>query len=73
MGVFIKDISTTKRKLSKIIREYELDKISTEKFRSLVYGLSKYAELIKLNDIESRIEALENVKDTNNNTEVIIK
>ena len=71
MGVFIKDISTTKRKLSKIIREYELDKISTEKFRSLVYGLSKYAELIKLNDFELRLDALENVKD--HTAEAIIK
>ena len=60
MGVFIKDISDTKRKFAKIIRLYELDKISTDKFRSLVYGLSKYAELIKLNEIENRIEALEN-------------
>lgn len=66
MGVFIKDISTTKRKLAKIIRQYELDKISTEKFRSLVYGLSKYAELIKLNDFELRLDALENNRKQSN-------
>lgn len=69
----IKDIGDTKRKLAKVIRQYELDKISTEKFRSLVYGLSKYAELIKLNDFELRLDALENVKDHNNDAEVIIK
>lgn len=62
MRVFVKDISDAKRKLAKLIRDYETDKITTEKFRSLVYGLSKYSEMIKLFDFEQRIEALEKLK-----------
>ena len=59
MKVLIKDISDTKRKLAKIIRSYEQNKINTEKFRSLVYALSKYAEMIRTYDFEQRIENLE--------------
>lgn len=55
-------ITDASRKLAKIIRLYEQDEISTEKFRSLVYGISKYGELInkeKLEEIEKKIAELE--------------
>ena len=57
--VLIKEIGDAKRKLAKVIRDYEANRITTEKFRSLVYGLSKYAELIYKTEIEIKIADLE--------------
>lgn len=62
MRVYIRDISDAKRKLAKIIREYETDRITTDKFRSLVYGLSKYVDMIKSYDLEERVKALEKLR-----------
>ena len=57
--VLVKDIGDAKRKLAKIIREYETNKISTEKFRSLVYGISKYIEAVYKYEIEVKVSQLE--------------
>jgi hypothetical protein len=57
--VLIKNIGDATRKLSKIIRLYEQDEITTEKFRSLVYGLSKYIEGLYKYDVEQRLDSLD--------------
>jgi hypothetical protein len=61
--VLVKDIGDAKRKLAKIIREYETNKISTEKFRSLVYGISKYIEAVYKYEIEVKVSQLEEITD----------
>jgi hypothetical protein len=57
--VLIKNIGDAQRKLAKVIHQYEQDEIKTEKFRSLVYGISKYIEAIYRYDIETRLATLE--------------
>jgi len=57
--VLIRDIGTATRKLSKIIHQYEKDEITTEKFRSLVYGISKYIEGLYKHDVERRLDELD--------------
>ena len=55
----IKSIGDAQRKLAKVIHLYEDDKIKDMKFRSLVYGISKYIEAIYRYDIEQRLLKLE--------------
>lgn len=63
MKVLVKDLSDVKKKIAKLIRDYELDKISTDKFRALVYALTSYVNSIPKVDFEERIKALEDRRD----------
>lgn len=57
--IFIKDIATGTKKLSSLINKYEAGKIETEKFRSLVYGISKLLEFYYKQDVEMKLSELE--------------
>jgi len=59
MKVLIKDFADAKRKYAKLIREYELDKISDAKFRNLIYALSSYVNSISKVDFDERLKVLE--------------
>ena len=65
--VLIKDISSAKRKLAKYIRQYETDQITTEKFRSLVYGISKYIEAVYKYEIEAELEKIKETLEKESN------
>jgi hypothetical protein len=66
-AVIIKTMNEAVRKLARYIREFENDKISTEKFRALVYGISNYINNSKtakeIEDFEQRLQALESNND----------
>ena len=57
--LLIKDIATAQRKLAKVIHQYERDEIKTEKFRSLVYGISKYIDGLYKFEVEQKVLELE--------------
>lgn len=58
-SISLNNISKVKRLFAKIINEYNREEIGTQRFRDFIYGLSKYAELLKSNDLENRLEKLE--------------
>ena len=58
MRVLIDNIFQAKRELAKAYRDYKADKITTEKYRSMVYGLSKLIESIYKYEVESELEEI---------------
>lgn len=63
--VLVKNIGDARRKLAKVIREYETDKIKTEKYRALIYGYSKFIESIykemeqiELQELKQKVEGM---------------
>lgn len=57
----LKTIKHTKRFFAQIINEYNRGLITTEKYRSLVYGLSQYSNLLRKWDIEEDIKKLKDM------------
>lgn len=57
--IFIKDIATGTKKLSSLINKYESGKMQSQKFRDLVYGISKLLDAYYKYDIELRLISLE--------------
>ncbi len=59
MKRLIKDIGDGKRKLAKVIKDYETGTLTSQKFRDLVYGISKYIDAVYKYEVEEKLIELE--------------
>lgn len=57
--VSLNNLQKVKRFFCRLISLYNQDKIDSQKFRDLIYGISKLGEIIKLSDFEQRLNEME--------------